>query len=103
MSPAQASVVGQKVTITGTDLQSVKKVAFGSTSVRVISATPGKIVAEAPAAADYQPATVSLKLISQAGKTLVSKPNALEYTAAGGVAAQLEYALAHWQNYNTAE
>jgi len=103
VSPAQASVVGQKVTITGTDLQSVKKVAFGSTSVRVISATPGKIVAEAPAAADYQPATVSLKLISQAGKTLVSKPNALEYTAAGGVAAQLEYALAHWQNYNTAE
>lgn len=103
VSPARASVVGQKVTITGTGLQDVGSVAFGSMSVHVISATPGKIVAQAPAAADYQPATVGLKLISRAGKTLAVKPRALEYTAPGGVAAQLEYALAHWQNYNTAE
>ncbi|GAB3614932.1 amidase domain-containing protein [Humibacter ginsengisoli] len=103
VSPAQASVVGQKVTITGTDLQNVKAVAFGSASVRVLSASADKVVAQAPAAANYQPATVGLKLIGKTGKTIATKPGALEYTAAGGVAAQLEYALAHWQNYNTAE
>ena len=103
VSPAQASVVGQKVTITGTDLQNVKAVAFGSASVRVLSASADKVVAQAPAAANYQPATVALKLIGKTGKTIATKPGALEYTAAGGVAAQLEYALAHWQNYNTAE
>jgi hypothetical protein len=103
VSPAQASVVGQKVTITGSDLQNVKRVTFGSTSVSVISASQGKVVAQAPAAANYQPSTVNLKLVGQSGKTLVSKPDALEYTAAGGVAAQMQYALAHWQNYNTAQ
>ena len=103
VSPAQASVVGQKVTITGTDLQNVKTVAFGSANVRVLSASSDKVVAQAPAAANYQPGTVGLKLISKTGKTIATKPNALEYTAAGGVASQLEYALAHWQNYNTAQ
>ncbi|MGA0567989.1 amidase domain-containing protein [Rathayibacter sp. KR2-224] len=103
VSPAEAPVVGQQVTITGTDLQNVKTVAFGSTIVPVVSATADKVVADAPAAADYQPATVGLKLISKTGKTVATKPNALEYTATGGVAAQLQYALAHWQNYNTAQ
>ncbi len=103
VTPERASVIGQTVTINGTGLQGVKRVAFGSTSVRVTAAGPDKVVAHAPAAADYQQATVSLKLIGSGGKTVASKPRALEYTAVGGVGAQLQYALAHWNDYNTAQ
>ena len=102
-SVTPASVVGQRVTIIGTDLQGVKKVAFGPSTVKVISASAGRVVAKAPAATDYQPAAVGVRLIGTTGKTVASKAGALEYTAAGGVAAQLQYALAHWQDYNTAE
>lgn len=103
VNPTQTSVLGQKVVIHGTDLQHVDKVVFGSTAVDVTSVTPTKVVATAPAAADYQPAAVSLSLLGANGKVLAKQPDALQYSASGGVAAQMTYALAHWNNYNTAQ
>ncbi|WP_243065047.1 amidase domain-containing protein [Humibacter sp. RRB41] len=103
VSPAQASVIGQHVTITGTGLKDVKQVTFGTTKVPVTSASATKVVVAAPAAANYQPGTVDVALLDGTGATLASKPQALTYVVTAGVGAQMQYALAHWTNYNTAE
>ncbi|WP_084485651.1 amidase domain-containing protein [Humibacter albus] len=103
VSPAQASVAGQPVTITGTGLQHVKTVSFGDTAVEAKRVSADKIVATAPASTNYQPAVVSVSVLSGGGQVLATKPDALQYVATAGVGAQMQYALAHWQNYNTAQ
>lgn len=102
ISPAQASVIGQQVTITGTGLSSVKQVAFGTAKVAITSATDTKVVVAAPASANYQAATVDVSLLDNKGATLVSKPQGLAYTVTAGIGAQMQYALQYWSNYNTA-
>ncbi|MHA7984506.1 amidase domain-containing protein [Rathayibacter sp. CAU 1779] len=103
IAPAQTSVLGQQVTIHGVGLQGVEQVTFGDTTVAVSSASADKVVAIAPAAANYQPGSVAVSLLGRGGSVLATKPNALQYTSAGGVAAQMQYALQHWNSYNTAE
>ncbi|NNC12807.1 hypothetical protein HII28_13075 [Planctomonas sp. JC2975] len=103
IEPAQTSVLGQQVTIRGVGLQNVKQVTFGDATVAVSSASADTVVATAPAAVNYQPGSVAVSLLGPSGSVLASKPNALQYTSAGGAAAQMEYALQHWNSYNTAQ
>lgn len=103
VSPAQASVVGQQVTITGTGLADVTQVSFGTVTVPVTSANATTVVVAAPAASNYQPATVDVTLLGHDGAALAAKPQALQYVVSAGVGAQMQYALQHWNNYNTAE
>lgn len=103
LAPAQTSVLGQRVTIHGSGLQNVDKIAFGGTTVDVTSATARKVVVMAPAAANYQPAAVSVSLMNSDGHVLAKAQDALRYSASAGIAAQMAYALAHWSDYNTAQ
>ncbi|TAM70717.1 MAG: CHAP domain-containing protein [Microbacteriaceae bacterium] len=105
VSPAVASVVQQQtVTITGTALAKVKTVQFGTQSAPVAGKrTADRITVTAPAAMDYQAATVPITLLDAQGKAIATKPAAYAYTATSGVAKQVEYALTYWKNYNTAE
>ncbi|MEO8907513.1 MAG: amidase domain-containing protein, partial [Microbacteriaceae bacterium] len=105
VSPAVASVVQQQtVTITGTALGKVKTVRFGSQpGVITGKRTADQITVTAPAAVNYQAATVPIKLIGTNGKTIATKAAAYAYTANSGVAKQTQYALTYWQNYNTTE
>jgi hypothetical protein len=103
VAPTQTSVLGQQITIHGAGLNDVKQVVFGSTTVDVTSSSSHKVVALAPAAADYQPAAVSVSLLNSDGEVIAAKPDALQYSVSGGTAAQMAYALAHWQKYNTAQ
>ena len=102
ITPAQVSVIGQPVTISGAGLQQVKQVTFGSATVPVTSASADQVVVAAPPAADYQPAAVNVSLIGADGAPVVTEASGLKYTTTGGVGAQMQYALAHWHDYNTA-
>ncbi|EPR77455.1 hypothetical protein ADILRU_0154 [Leifsonia rubra CMS 76R] len=56
-----------------------------------------------PASTDYQPATVTVEVIAAA--TPVPSSAALEYTyaASSPVDSQMQYVMAHWNNYNAEE
>ncbi|HEY5223869.1 MAG TPA: amidase domain-containing protein [Microbacteriaceae bacterium] len=105
VSPAVASIVQQQtVTITGSALAKVKTVQFGTQSAPITGKrTADRITVTAPTAANYQAATVPITLLGARGNVIVTKPDAYAYTATSGVAKQVEYALAYWQSYNTAE
>jgi len=105
LAPAKADVTQQpSVTITGSGLSKVASVQFGDQeAVKIHSRSTGKLVVQAPTASNYQPATVDITLLDKKGDVIATKPDAYSYTASSGVAAQLQYALAHWNNYNTAQ
>jgi len=104
VSPATASVVQTRtVTIAGHDLQNVTAVRFGTQTAAVKKATDSRLTVSAPAAAAYQPAKVDVTLLNKKGAAVASKSDAYRYTAGGGIAAQMRYALAHWKDYNTSE
>jgi hypothetical protein len=106
MSSTKISVLGQAVTVHGSGLNHVTKVRFGtgsaSTTVAVTSASASKVVVQAPAAANYQPASVDVTLLDSKGGTVAHEASALDYVVTPGAGAQMQYALEYWQNYNTA-
>lgn len=102
--PRAATVVQQRtVRLTGRNLAGVHTVEFGDQSARVLSRTATSLTVSAPAASDYQPGVVPVVLKAANGSVIAVNRSGYEYTVAGGVAAQLTYALAHWDNYNTAQ
>jgi IPT/TIG domain. len=104
VTPNTASVIATPtVTIRGTALASVTSVRFGTQVVPVKKATSTMVTVTAPAAMDYQPATVELTLLDKDGKTVAAVPNGYRNASAPGVASQMQYALAHWKSYNTSQ
>ncbi|MBG6237414.1 hypothetical protein IWX78_000357 [Mycetocola sp. CAN_C7] len=105
VSPASGSVTGGTVlTITGTGLADVTEVTVGDAPATDVTVTDdGTVTATAPAALDFQPADADI--VVSAGDEDVSQAAPLTYTYAvvSGVDAQMQYALAHWENYNEAE
>lgn len=105
LQPASGSVTGaQAITVVGSGLNTVAKVTFGHAAVSVgRGATQAKLVVTTPAASNYQPAVVPVTLLDKHGKTVSSASAKFTYAPVTGVDRQLQYALAHWQNYNSAQ
>ena len=105
VAPASGSVSGgTPITLTGTGLADVTDVTIGGVPAADVTVTgDGTVTAVAPAAVDFQPTTAAI--VVSAGDTVVQQPTALTYAYAveTGVDAQMQYALAHWDNYNEAE
>ncbi|MET1053289.1 MAG: amidase domain-containing protein [Mycetocola sp.] len=105
VSPASGSVTGgTTLTITGTGLADVTDVTVGGVPATDVTVTADDTVtAVAPAAVDYQPADAAI--VVSAGEKALPQPTALthSYAVVTGVDAQMQYALAHWDDYNEAE
>lgn len=104
VEPASGSVSGgTMLTISGTGLTDVTDVTIGGIPATDVSVTgDGTVTAVAPAATDFQPASVPV-VVSSGGEP-VSQPTVLthSYEALTAVDKQMQYALAHWDNYNVA-
>lgn len=86
-----------------TSLDAVHSVTFGGASAAIVKRTHSTIVVTTPAAADYQPATVTVSLLDRTGAAIATLDDAYSYTASTPVGRQLAYALKYWKNYNSAE
>ncbi|WP_431279110.1 amidase domain-containing protein [Leifsonia poae] len=102
VSPATGSISGGTVTIAGTNLAGVKAVDIGGQAAVVQKATEAQVVVTAPAAVNFQPATVAVSVTADNGKTVASE-NAYSYQVQTPVDKQMNYALTYWKNYNSAE
>lgn len=105
VEPASGSVAGgTTLTLTGTGLTDVTEVTIGGIAATDVSVTDdGTVTAVAPPATDFQPAAAPV-VVSSEGRP-VAQPTALmhSYEAVTSVDKQMQYALAHWNNYNEAE
>ncbi|MET1051014.1 MAG: amidase domain-containing protein [Mycetocola sp.] len=105
VSPASGSVTGGTVlTLTGTGLADVTDVTIGGVAAADVTVTDDTTVtAVAPAAVDFQPADA--EIVVSAGDAAVpqSTPLTHSYAVVTGLDAQMQYALAHWDDYNEAE
>ena len=103
VTPDAGSVSGDgTITISGTNLGSVKTVDIGGQPATVQQASASKVVAVVPAAPNFQPATVGVSLTTASGKAVASD-NAYSYQLITPVDRQLNYAMTYWKNYNTAQ
>lgn len=93
---------GTTVTLSGTGLDAVSAVSFGANPATVVSAEPETLTVSTPAAANFAtgPAAVT---VTGADGTPVASTISYEYSVVTPVDAQMNYALAHWQNRNVAE
>lgn len=100
--PAAESVTqDDTVRLQGVGLATVRSVQFGASVARVLARSATMLTVKAPPADDYQPQTVPVILKSATGAVVAREQNAFTYVALPGVSAQLSYALAHWDSYNT--
>ena len=101
ISPASGSLLGgETVTFTGEGLDDVSSVVFGgvaATSVTAVAHNQLQVVA--PAALDYAVGAVSVTAASEEGEVIASAAN-YDYQVVTPVDAQMQYAFAHWQDYN---
>ncbi len=105
VAPASGSVTGgTTLTITGTALDDVTGVTVGGVAATDVTvADDGTVTAVAPAAVDFQP--TDAPIVVSAGDSVVPQESALthSYAVVTGLDAQMQYALAHWDDYNEAE
>jgi hypothetical protein len=102
--PAGGSVSGDgTVTITGTNLASVGAVTIGGQPAVVQQATAHKVVAVVPPAPAFTAGTVSVHVIPKDGIPVSTGKVAYTYQVSTPVDKQLAYAMAHWNDYNTAQ
>jgi hypothetical protein len=107
LSVAQGTLAGgETVAISGANLSSVTRVMFGSeeaTSVRVIDNSTVDVVV--PHSYTYTVGPVPVKVFVSTQTPAVASTTDLEYSyqALTDVDRQLEYAFAHWDNYNLAQ
>lgn len=94
---------GASVVIRGHGLDDVAAVSFGGVSAPVTKVSDRRVTVKVPAAPDYQPTAVAVKLLDGSGDRIVTAKNDFTYTASTPVARQLAYALTYWKNYNEAE
>ena len=101
ISPASGSLLGgETITFTGEGLDDVSSVVFGgvaATSVTAVAHNQLQVVA--PAALDYAVGAVSVTAASEEGEVIASAAN-YDYQVVTPVDAQMQYAFAHWQDYN---
>ncbi|MET0911303.1 MAG: amidase domain-containing protein [Ilumatobacteraceae bacterium] len=105
VSPASGSVTGgTTLTLTGTGLADVTGVTIGGVpATEVTVADDGSVTAVAPAALHYQPADAAIVVASGDETVPQSTPLNFAYAVETGVDAQMQYALKHWKDYNSAE
>jgi hypothetical protein len=105
VSPAGGSVTGgTSLTLTGTGLADVTDVTIGGVpATDVTVADDGSVTAVAPAAVHFQPADAAIVVSSGDDPVDQSTPLTYAYSVVTGVDAQMQYALKHWNDYNSAE
>lgn len=101
ISPASGSLLGgETITLTGEGLSDVSSVVFGGVSATSITAAAdNQLQVVAPAAVDYAVGAVSVTALSEDNEVIASAAN-YDYQVLTGVDAQMQYAFAHWQDYN---
>ncbi|GAA1212597.1 amidase domain-containing protein [Rhodoglobus aureus] len=97
-------VGGESIVIAGTALSADSEVTFGGVpATDVVQSDDGSLTVTVPASTDYQPATVAVEVV--ADEAAVPSSTAFEYTykASTPVDQQMQYLMAHWNDYNIAE
>ncbi|WP_158868436.1 amidase domain-containing protein [Leifsonia sp. AG29] len=103
IEPAAGSVSGGTVTITGSGLASIGAVQIGGQPATVTETSADKIVAQVPAAQNFQPGQVPVTVTAKDGKPVPTDGKTYDYQVQTPVDKQLQYALTYWKNYNTAQ
>ncbi|WP_454110098.1 amidase domain-containing protein [Leifsonia shinshuensis] len=103
IEPAAGSVAGGTATIAGTDLQHVASVQIGGQPAAVTQATADKVVVTVPQAANWAAGPVPITVTAADGKVVPTAGKTYTYQVQTPVDRQLAYAMAHWNDYNTAE
>ncbi len=107
LSATEGSLTGgETITITGSNLGSVDRVTFGgqdAPSVTVVDS--GTVSVVVPHSYTYTEGPVPVEVFSSAQPSAAPTDEVLEYTyrTLTAVDRQLQYAFAHWNNYNLAE
>jgi hypothetical protein len=100
MSPASGSLLGgETITFTGKGLGEVSSVVFGGVAATVTAAADSQLQVVVPAALDYAAGPVGVTASSEKGDVIASAAN-YDYQVVTPVDAQMQYAFAHWQDYN---
>jgi hypothetical protein len=104
VSPGTGSVSGTNtVTLTGASLANVKAVTIGGQAAAISSTASDKLAVIVPQAAMFSPAKVDIVASGADGKPLATLAGGYQYKVVTPVDKQLNYAMQHWNNYNTAE
>ncbi len=105
ISPASGSVTGgTPITLTGTGLADVTNVTIGGVPASDVTVTDdGTVTAVAPAALHYQPTDAAVVVSSDDEVIEQAAPLNYGYAVETGVDAQMQYALRHWNDYNSDE
>ncbi|WP_243844362.1 amidase domain-containing protein [Salinibacterium sp. ZJ454] len=104
LSPATGSISGgDTVTITGSSLGDVTRVVIGGVDAANVVAKADTVTAVVPRAAEYQPVAASVEVFAGDIAVPASAPLTFSYAAVTPVDSQLQYAFAHWNNYNLDE
>lgn len=104
VTPASGSVSGTNtVTLAGSSLGNVKSVTIGGQAATLSSSGSDKLTVVVPQAAMFNPAKVDIVANGTDGKPLVTVAGGYQYQVVTPVDKQLNYAMQHWNNYNTAE
>ncbi len=102
VEPAEGSVSGDDtVTISGTNLASVSAVTIGGQPAAVEHSSNDQVVAVVPPAPSFKAGAVDVSVTAKDGTA--ASPGAYTYQVSTPVDRQLAYAMAHWNNYNTAQ
>jgi hypothetical protein len=100
---ASGSVTGgTTVTLTGTGLAGASAVSFGAEPAPMVSGTDEEIVVTTPASANFATGPAAITVTGADGAVAASTVS-YNYEVVTPVDAQMNYALAHWQDRNVAE
>jgi len=95
---------GESIVIAGTALSAVSEVTFGGVPAIDVAVSDGEsLTVTVPASTDFQPATVVVEVIADAEAVPSSATLEYTYEAASPVDDQMQYLMAHWNDYNVAE
>ncbi|WP_237657268.1 amidase domain-containing protein [Agreia sp. COWG] len=93
-------VGGETVTLSGVGLDSVSSVVFGGVSATdVVRVNDEQVHVVVPAALDYAVGEVAVTASTPTGDVIASEAD-YSYQVVTPVDAQMQYAFAHWQDYN---
>ncbi|MEQ1737150.1 MAG: amidase domain-containing protein [Rhodoglobus sp.] len=104
ISPSEGSLTGgETVTLSGADLGDVASVSFaGEDATEITIVDPNTVTAVVPHSIDYVSGkSVAVEVANSAGRGAASQVN-YTYLTLTAVDRQLEYAFAHWDDYNLA-
>ena len=104
VSPAVGSVSGTNpVTLTGPSLANVTAVTIGGQAATITASGSDTLAVVVPQAASFQPAKVDIVAHGAGGRPLATVAGAYQYQIVTPVDKQLNYAMQHWNTYNTAK